>query len=217
MLDHKEWDGLLCLARRKNISDKSSAVVDRWDNSEPTVRNLRRTGRIASLNLVRGIAMILMGIDHVRVYSGIPASGTTFGVFFTRRIMNFAASTFVFLAGTSAYLYARKLHSGRALSQFLVIRGIWLISVELTFLRLCWTFDLDYKHYILAGVIWMIGWSMIILATAIRLPIRVQGLIGIAIIALHNVTDLFRIQLERDFGNMGARLVAEAAVFWWRY
>ena len=49
----------------------------------------------------------------------------------------------------------------------------------------------------------MIGWSMIILATAIRLPIRVQGLIGIAIIALHNVTDLFRIQLERDCGNGG--------------
>src|ERR1700679_1583551 len=163
----------------ENMSDQSSVIADRVDNSEMIVRNSRPNGRIASLDLVRGVAMILMAIDHVRVYSGIPAWGTTFGVFFTRWITNFSAPSFVFLAGTSAYLYARKLQTLGPLSQFLMIRGIWLIFIELTFLRLSWTFNFDYKHYILAGVIWMIGWSMIILATVIRLPIRVVGIVGI--------------------------------------
>jgi uncharacterized membrane protein len=179
----------------ENMCDQSSVIADWVDNSE------RRNGRIASLDLVRGVAMILMAIDHVRVYSGIPAWGTTFGVFFTRWITNFSAPTFVFLAGTSAYLYGRKLQTRGALSKFLLARGAWLILVELTFLRLSWTFNFDYKHYILAGVIWMIGWSMIILATMIRLPTRVVGIAGIAVVALHNVTPLFRTQLERAFGT----------------
>jgi uncharacterized membrane protein len=76
-------------------------------------------------------------------------------------------------------------------------------SWELTLLRLCWTFNFDYEHYILAGVIWMIGWSMIILAAVIRLPTRVVGILGIAVVALHNVTDLFRTQLGRTFGSAG--------------
>src|ERR1700735_5876229 len=166
------------------MGDQSSLIVDRADNSKPSVRNLRPSGRIASLDLVRGVAMVLMAIDHVRVYSGIPAWGTTFGVFFTRWVTNFSAPTFVFLAGTSAYLYARKLQTRGALSKFLLTRGAWLILVELTFLRLSWTFNFDYKHYILAGVIWMIGWSMIILATVIRLPTRIVGIFGIAVVAL---------------------------------
>ena len=159
------------------MSDQSSVIADRVDNSEMIVRNSRPSGRIASLDLVRGVAMILMAIDHVRVYSGIPAWGTTFGVFFTRWITNFSAPTFVFLAGTSAYLYGSKLQTRGALSKFLLARGAWLILVELTFLRLSWTFNFDYKHYILAGAIWMIGWSMIILATVIRLPARVVGIV----------------------------------------
>src|SRR6185369_16204394 len=68
-----------------------------------------RTGRIESLDFARGVAMILMAIDHVRVYSGVPAGGSTLGFFFTRWITNFVAPTFVFLAGTAAYLHGRKL------------------------------------------------------------------------------------------------------------
>src|ERR1700689_2780436 len=59
----------------ENMSDQSSVIADRVDNSEMIVRNPRPSGRIASLDLVRGVAMILMAIDHVRVYSGIPAWG----------------------------------------------------------------------------------------------------------------------------------------------
>ena len=75
--------------------------------------------RVTSLDIVRGVAMILMAIDHVRVYSGVPAGGPTFGVFFTRWITNFVAPAFVFLAGTSAWLYGRKLSGHWSLSKFL--------------------------------------------------------------------------------------------------
>jgi uncharacterized membrane protein len=147
--------------------------------------------------------MILMAIDHVRVYSGVPAGGPTFGVFFTRWITNFVAPTFVFLAGTSAYLYGRK-HSDRAdLSKFLAIRGVWLVVLELTVLRICWTFNFDFQHYLLAGVIWMLGWSMIALAAAIYLPTAWVASIGVALVALHNVTNLFRSQLAHAFGSDG--------------
>jgi len=147
--------------------------------------------------------MILMAIDHVRVYSGVPAGGPTFGVFFTRWITNFVAPAFVFLAGTSAFLYARKSSDRWSLSKFLAIRGFWLIFLELTFLRVAWTFNFDFQHYLLAGVIWMIGWSMIALAGAIYLPRPAIATIGIALIALHNITNLFRPQLAHAFGPDG--------------
>jgi uncharacterized membrane protein len=158
------------------------------------------SARVTSLDIVRGVAMILMAIDHVRVYSGVPAGGPTFGVFFTRWITNFVAPAFVFLAGTSAFLYARKSSDRWSLSKFLAIRGLWLIFLELSFLRVAWTFNFDFQHYLLAGVIWMIGWSMIALSGAIYLPRPAIATIGIALIALHNVTNLFRPQLAHAFG-----------------
>lgn len=159
--------------------------------------------RVTSVDLVRGVAMILMAIDHVRVYSGIPAGGTTFGIFFTRWITNFVAPTFVFLAGTSAHLYGRKFHSRAPLAQFLALRGVWLILLELTVLRVFWTFNFDFRHYLLAGVIWMIGWSMITLSAAIYLPTTIIGILGVSIIVIHNITDLFRAQLSYVFGSEG--------------
>jgi len=160
-------------------------------------------GRIASLDIVRGIAMILMAIDHVRVYSGLPAGGPTPGIFFTRWVTHFVAPTFVFLAGTGAYLLGKKLHDTRALSRFLLTRGLWLVFLELTVIRIAWTFNFDFSHYMLAGVIWMIGWCMVLMAAAVFLPTQVVGAIGIAIIALHNVTDLFAGQLDKAFGDAG--------------
>lgn len=160
--------------------------------------------RLASLDVVRGVVMILMAIDHVRVYSGNPAGGPTPGIFFTRWVTHFVAPAFVFLAGTAAYLHGSKLPSKRALSRFLVTRGLWLVFLELTVLRVAWTFNLDFAHYMMAGVIWMIGWCMVLLAGLIHLPLAVNAGAGIAIIALHNITDFFPGFMESlDKGPVG--------------
>ena len=90
--------------------------------------------RINSLDLLRGLVMVLMAIDHVRVYSGVPAGGPTPGVFFTRWITHFCAPSFVFFAGTAAFLKGRKLERAE-LARYLVTRGLLLIAVELTVLK----------------------------------------------------------------------------------
>jgi uncharacterized membrane protein len=146
--------------------------------------------RIVALDILRGAIMVLMAIDHVRVYAGVPAGGPAPGIFFTRWITHFCAPGFVFLAGTAAYLYGRKLGDRSALTRFLLLRGAWLVLLELTLLRLAWTFNLDYAHYLLAGVIWMLGWSMILLALLIQLPLPAVSAFGLSVVALHNLTDL---------------------------
>src|SRR5262245_53628080 len=152
--------------------------------SSPDTTSSTGTGlRIASIDVVRGAVMVLMAIDHVRVFSGVPAGGPVPAVFFTRWITHFCAPAFVFFAGTSAFLYARR-HAH--LSRFLLTRGLWLILLELTVVRVGWTFNLDFAHYELAGVIWVLGWSMIALAALSNLPAGVVGAIGVAIMALHN-------------------------------
>jgi uncharacterized membrane protein len=177
----------------------SSAAVQ----SPASAAQNRESSRISSLDIARGVVMVLMAIDHVRVYSGVPAGGPTAGVFFTRWITNFVAPAFVFLAGTSIYLHGLKLPSRAALSKFLFVRGMWLIFLELTFLRIAWTFNFDFAHYLLAGVIWMIGWCMIIMAALVHLPIAVNVIAGLAIIAFHNVTDIFGQQIQNYFGDAG--------------
>lgn len=151
-----------------------------------------RPPRIAALDIIRGAVMVLMAIDHVRVYSAVPAGGPTLGVFFTRWITHFCAPAFVFLAGTAAFLYGRKIGSKGVLTRFLITRGAWLILLELTVLRLAWTFNFDYSHYLLAGVIWMLGWCMILLALVIHLPLPALTAVGAAIVGLHNLTDFMR-------------------------
>ena len=173
------------------------------ETSAEAIKSPSASARVTSLDIVRGVAMILMAIDHVRVYSGVPAGGPTFGVFFTRWITNFVAPAFVFLAGTSAWLYGQKLSDRWSLSRFLISRGLWLIFLELTFLRVAWTFNFDFQHYLLAGVIWMIGWCMIALAGAVYLPRPAIASIGISLIALHNLSNLFRPQLAHAFGPDG--------------
>ena len=141
--------------------------------------------RIASVDIIRGAVMVLMAIDHVRVFAGVPTNGTP-GVFFTRWVTHFCAPAFIFLAGTAAYLYAQKVGRRSSLAKFLVIRGLWLVLLELTVLRFGWTFNFDYANFTFAGVIWVIGWSMIVLAALVFLPVRIVGAIGVAIILLHN-------------------------------
>src|SRR5262245_57297685 len=138
--------------------------------------------RVASIDLIRGAVMVLMAIDHVRVYSGLPAGGPTAGIFITRWITHFVAPAFIFLAGTSAFFYGRK-HSD--LSRFLFRRGVWLVLLELTVIRVGWTFNVDFKNYLLAGVIWVIGWCMMIMAATVHMRPRNVGIVGVAIIVLH--------------------------------
>ncbi len=169
----------------------------------PRSTSARATERIASVDVLRGIAVVLMAIDHVRVYAGVPAGGPTPGLFFTRWITHFVAPVFVFLAGTAAFLHGRKLGSKPALAKFLLARGVFLIALELTVIRFAWTFNFDFANYILLGVIWVIGWSMIALAALVFLPTVVVGAFGLVMIFGHNLADSFiRPNLESLQGSI---------------
>jgi uncharacterized membrane protein len=159
--------------------------------------------RLGSIDIVRGAVMVLMAIDHVRVYSGVPAGGPSPAVFFTRWVTHFCAPAFVFLAGTSAFLYGR-LHPN--LSRFLMTRGAWLVLLELTLIRLAWTFNLEHANDLLAGVIWVIGWSMILMAGLVKLPVAVVGTIGLVIVAGHNAVgpSIVRLVTAAPDGALGA-------------
>jgi uncharacterized membrane protein len=159
-----------------------------YDNVVPGPR--AAAGRITSLDLVRGVVMVLMAIDHVRVYSGVPAGGPTPGVFFTRWVTHFCAPAFVFLAGTGAFLLGEKVGDKRALARFLVTRGLLLVALELTVLHVAWTFTFDFSS-LLAGVIWMLGWCMVLLAALVWLPASVVGVLGLAIVFGQNLLTPF--------------------------
>jgi uncharacterized membrane protein len=118
-------------------------------------------------------------------------SALTPGIFLTRWITHFVAPAFIFLAGTSAFLHGRKQEDTRALAQFLVTRGLWLVLLELTVLRVAWTFNFDFGHYLLAGVIWVIGWCMVLLAGLIFLPVRALAAFGLIVVLGHNILDRF--------------------------
>ena len=156
------------------------------------------TSRVRSLDVIRGAVMVLMAIDHVRVFSGVPAGGPSAGVFFTRWVTHFCAPAFIFLAGTSAFLYGyRRTH----LSRFLFTRGAWLVFLELTYFRVAWTFNLQFMQYELAGVIWVIGWSMILMAALVRASVPAIATIGVMIIAGHNVFDRLAADVTQVLAN----------------
>jgi len=160
--------------------------VSTTTQAAPTLVTTAATSRVTSVDLIRGLVMVIMAIDHVRVFSGVPAGGPTPGIFFTRWITHFCAPAFIFLAGTSIGFYARR-HTD--VSRYLLIRGLWLILLELTVLRLSWTFNLDFAHYEMAGVLWVIGCAMILMAALVKLPAAVNAGFGLVIIAGHNLMD----------------------------
>src|SRR5437764_1242365 len=174
--------------------------------------------RIDSVDLLRGIVMVIMMLDHTRdyIHSGallfdpLDLSKTTIWVFLTRWITHFCAPVFVFLAGTGAYLQFVRGKSKRELSRFLITRGLWLIVLEVTVVRLLVTFSVDPKLLFFLQVIWVIGVSMIVLAALIHLPLKVLAGLGLATIALHNLLDRFPAQPWRGPGtpvpSWGAKL-----------
>ena len=153
--------------------------------------------RIDSVDLLRGLVMIIMVLDHVREYVHADAfhfnptdlSKTSVILFFTRWVTHFCAPTFVFLAGTSIYLQLLRGKSRGELSRFLLTRGLWLILLEFTVVRFSILFNFDYHFLGFAEVIWIFGVSMIALAGLVYLPVGGVAIFGIAIVALHNLLD----------------------------
>jgi uncharacterized membrane protein len=138
--------------------------------------------RIQSVDVLRGLIMIIMAIDHVRVYSGMPAGGPEAGIFFTRWITHYCAPGFAFFTGTSAYLYQLKTGSKADLAMFLITRGLLLVVLELTVIRYFWMFNFNYSEFALAGVIWMLGWCMVLFAAFVSLKPRILVIVGLIII-----------------------------------
>ena len=157
--------------------------------------------RIDSIDLLRGIVMVLMMLDHTRdfvhnaafQFDATDLSQTNVALFFTRWITHFCAPVFVFLAGTGAYLQLARGKSKSELSRFLVTRGIWLIVLELTLVKLGMWFTFDLRMLGFLQVIWVIGVSMIVLGALVYLPVNVVGVFGLLMIALHNLFDGFRV------------------------
>jgi uncharacterized membrane protein len=150
--------------------------------------------RIESIDLLRGVIMILMALDHTRDFFGVPGinptdpAQTTIPLFFTRWITHFCAPVFFLLTGTGAYLSLRR-KSKRELSRFLFTRGLWLIFLEIVVVRCFgWQFNFDY-HLILLNVLWALGGAMITLSVLVYLPTAVVTAFGLAMIATHNLFD----------------------------
>jgi len=150
--------------------------------------------RLNSVDLLRGIAMVVMALDHVRDFFSnahfdpLDLSQTTTLLFVTRWVTHHCAPAFVFLAGTGAFLSLSRGKTSKDLSGFLFTRGVWLVIVELTIVRVAWLFNFDFSR-IHVQVIWAIGWSMVALAGLVRLPRGVIAIVSLGMIAFHNLFD----------------------------
>jgi uncharacterized membrane protein len=151
--------------------------------------------RIASLDVVRGLIMILMALDHARDFFHIDAfrfspedfHQSNLPLFFTRWITHLCAPLFLLLAGISISLYQEKKSTAET-SSYVFFRGLWLVLLELTIIRFAWHFSMD-AHYIMGAVIWVIGWSMVLMALFVYLPKKLAGILAVLILVLHNTMD----------------------------
>jgi uncharacterized membrane protein len=158
--------------------------------------------RISSIDLLRGIVMVIMALDHARdffhlggfAYNPTDLNTTTPVLFFTRWITHYCAPTFVFLAGTSIFISAQR-KPKKELSLFLLTRGLWLIVLEVVVVRFSFFFNLYYDVTIFQ-VIWVIGASMVCMAALIHLPYRAVMAVGLLIVFGHNLTDGMQLKPE---------------------
>ncbi len=149
--------------------------------------------RIETIDLLKGLVMVIMALDHVRDYFHYSAFffdptdplQTTFPIYFTRFITNFCAPAFSFLAGLSAFMVGKR-KSKKELSVFLLKRGIWLVFAEIVILNFGWFFDIHYK-WIVLQVIWVLGICMILLAALIHLPLKYLLIFSCVLIFGHNL------------------------------
>ena len=155
----------------------------------------RQTGkRIEAVDVLRGIVMIIMALDHTRDFFGTFGANptnlatTTAPLFFTRWITHLCAPVFFLLTGTGAGL-ASGSRSTRDLARYLIVRGFLLILLELTLIRgLAYQFNFDYQVTLLL-VIWALGWAMVFLGLIVFLPVGAVAAIGLALIVGHNAFD----------------------------
>ena len=159
-----------------------------------SVAAVNATRRVESIDVLRGIVMILMALDHVRDYFGDAAADPTnlatasAPLFLTRWVTHFCAPVFFLLTGTGAYLSSRR-RDPPALSRFLVVRGLWLIVLDVVILRcLGWQFNFDFRVTFLL-VLWALGWSMIVLALLVRAGPAAAAVFGLALVLGHNLFD----------------------------
>jgi uncharacterized membrane protein len=150
-----------------------------------------QSSRLVSVDVLRGLVMVIMALDHTRDFLTnlhFPPEdlGHTNGLlFFTRFITHYCAPTFSFLAGTGAFLATQRGKSVPQLSWFFFTRGLWLVFLEITIIDFAWGF----VPWPAAGVIWVLGWSMVCMALIVRLPIRWVAVFGIGMAATHNLLD----------------------------
>lgn len=170
--------------------------------------------RIESIDLLKGLVMVIMALDHVRDYFHYsafmfdPADPTqsNLPIFFTRFITHFCAPIFCFLAGTSAFMVGKR-KSKNELSSFLLKRGIWLVFIEMTIVNFAWYFDIYFKNPGLL-VIWSLGISMIVLAVIVHLPRKFILLFSLLPILGHNLLDTVHVN-----GNVLWAILHEYATF----
>jgi uncharacterized membrane protein len=158
---------------------------------------VRSGSRLQSIDALRGAIMIIMALDHTRDFFHI--SATYFSptdltrtypfLFFTRWITHFCAPVFTFTAGLGAFLWLQRGRTKTQLSSFLLTRGIWLIFLELTVMRLAYNFNFASRFPVLLLVMWELGGCMVALALLVQLPYRLLAVFSIAVIALHNLLD----------------------------
>src|SRR5438552_3777904 len=151
--------------------------------------------RLESIDLLRGLIMVLMALDHTRdfftnvKFDPLDLQQTNVALFLTRWFTHYCAPNFIFLAGIGAFLTRTRGKSTKELSWFLLSRGLWLAFLEVTWVRsLGWEFNFDYSH-VGVGVLWAIGWSMVVLSGLVFLPVPVVAGFGVAMIGLHNAFD----------------------------
>ncbi len=162
-------------------------------------------GRIEAIDKLRGLVMVLMALDHTRdFFSDVDfdptdLTKTSAGLFLTRWITHFCAPTFIFLAGTSAFLSRGQFGANR-LSRFLLTRGLWITFLGLTFETVIWSFTPDFS-VISGSVLWAIGWSMVCLSLLVFLPLPMIVSVGIILIAGHNAFDALS---QKDLGSFEA-------------
>jgi uncharacterized membrane protein len=188
---------------------------------QPMNRTLiSKSGRIESIDILRGIVMVIMALDHTRDYfnydaflfSATDLSRTTVAIFMTRWVSHYCAPIFMLLTGTSAFLYGEK-KGKKALSRFLFTRGLFLLFLELTVINFGWDFNIHFPE-IGFLVLWSLGFSMIMLSLIIYLPKKAILILGIVLVAAHNLLDSVHVS-GKGIGAFGWSLLHELNDFKW--